>query len=162
MSNLIEQLKEQAKAKGICTEGYHNLCILDKDALVDYYLSIPDWCLERDFPSYPMLHEHFADCEDKGVYVGKTFHGEILNEHQSYIFHNCKGTVKVGLSVEQSIIPMLYVANGCRLRFVGAGDYAPKNPDERSIVPVYSFGKNDISARDNRYVKFHHYKNELI
>lgn len=152
----------EARAKGICAEGYEEMRIDNVDALVDYYTQNPDWCMERDFPTLATLKEHFSDCEDKGVFVGRTFHGELLNERQAYIFHNCRGTVKVGLNVDKAIIPMIYVANGCRLRFVGVGEYAPKNPGERSIVPVYSFGKNDISARDNRYVAFNLYKSELI
>ncbi len=152
----------EARAKGICAEGYEEMRIDNVDALIDYYTQNPDWCMERDFPTLATLKEHFADVGDKGVFVGRTFHGELLNERQAYIFHNCRGTVKVGLNVERANIPMIYVANGCRLRFVGVGEYAPKNPDERSIVPVYSFGKNDISARDNKYVAFSRYKSELI
>lgn len=153
---------EQARSKGICAEGYGTMRVDDIEALVDYYIENPDWAMERDFPTLPFLKEHFSDIEEKGVFVGRTFHGETLNERQAYIFHNCRGTVKVGLNVEKGLIPMLYVANGCRVRFVGTGDYAPKRNEERTVVPIYSFGKNDISARDNKYVEFNRYKNELI
>lgn len=159
---LKEKLIRDARAKGICAEGFKRISDDEIDALVDYYLEIPDWCLERNFPSLQMLRDHFCNVEEKGVFVGKKFHGELLNDLQTYVFHNCKGTVKVGLNVEKGIIPMLYVANGCRLRFVGVGDYAPKNPDERSVVPLYTFGKNDISAKSNKYVEFTTYKNDLI
>lgn len=158
MNTLKEKLMLEARAKGICAEGYGTMRVDDIDALVDYYIENPDWALERDYPTLAVLKEHFSGMGDKGVFVGRTFHGEVLNDLQAYIFHDCKGTVKVGLNVEKKIIPMLYVANGCRLRFVGVGDYAPRNPDERCIVPLYSFGRNDISARDNKYVMFNRYK----
>lgn len=141
-----------ARAKGICAEGYEEMRTADgRNGLVDYYVANPDWCLEREFPDLQTLEEEFADCEDKGVFVNKMFHGELLNDLQAYVFHNCRGTVKVGLNIDKAIIPMLYVANGCRIRFVGAGDAETRTPVH---VPVYMFGKNDVSAHDNKYVKF--------
>lgn len=160
MNNIKDILINTAHAKGICAEGYKQMLgSTDANAMVDYYVHNPDWCLERDFPTLPILSEQFANCEDKGVFVNKTFHGEVLNDLQTYIFHNCKGTIKVGLNVEKAIIPMLYLANGCRLRIVGIGEAVTKTP---SVVPVYVFGKNDYSAKDNKYVNFSIYKNELI
>lgn len=162
MKDLKERLMEEARAKGICAEGYGTMRTDDIDALVDYYIQNPDWAMERDYPTLAVLREHFSNIEDKGVFVGKTFHGELLNERQAYIFHNCRGTVRVGLNIGKAIIPMLYVANGCRMRIVGAGDAEPRRSDERTIVPIYSFGKNDISAHDNKYVKFQRHKNEML
>ena len=160
MNNIKDILLNTAHAKGICADGYKQmLSSTDASAMVDYYVQNPDWCLERDFPTLPILSEQFANCEDKGVFVNKTFHGEVLNDLQTYIFHNCKGTIKVGLNVDKAIIPMLYLANGCRLRIVGIGEAVTKTP---SVVPVYVFGKNDYSAKDNKYVNFSIYKNELI
>lgn len=149
----------QARAKGICADGYKEMRGGEIGELVDFYIENPDWCLERGFPDIEVLREHFSDITEKGVYVDHKFNGELLNDLQTYIFHNCKGTIKVGLNVEKAIIPMLYIANGSRLRIMGVGDVVPKKPSE---VPVYSFGKNDISARDNKYVKFYAYKNKLI
>ena len=79
-----------------------------------------------------------------------------------YIFHKCKGTINVGLNIEKKIIPMLYIANGCRLRIVGVGDIKPKKASERSVVPIYTFGDNNVSARDNKYVEFRKFDEELI
>lgn len=160
MKGLKEILINTAHAKGICAEGYKQMLeSADAGAMVDYYVAEPDWCLERGFPDLQTLREHFPDCGNKGVFVDKTFHGELLNDLQTYIFHNCKGTIKVGLNVEKAIIPMLYLANGCRLRIVGVGDVAPKKP---SVVPMYIFGKNDYSARDNKFVEFNIYKHDLL
>ena len=157
---LKETLMEAARRAGICAEGYELMRSYDRNKLVDFYVQNPDWCLERDFPDIQTLSEKFSDCEDKGVFVGKTFHGELLNEHQAYIFHNCKGSIKVGLNIKKAIIPMLYLANGCRLRIVGVGQkVAPRN---RPIVPVYSFGANDISARDNLFVVFNRLSCKLL
>lgn len=161
MNILKEKLMTEARAKGICIDGYKEMRECDINALVRYYTIHPDWCMERDFPTLPVLREHFSNIEDMGVFVDKTFHSELLNEHQAYIFHNCKGTVKVGLNVDKGVIPMLYVANGCRMRFVGVGDIVPSRK-QRSIVPVSIFGDNDISARDNKYVVFNRNEKELI
>lgn len=159
MNNLKEKLMTDAREKGICIDGYKEMHSADRKELVDYYVHNPDWCMERGFPDLQTLTDEFADCEDMGVFVGKTFGGEVLNERQAYIFHNCKGTIKVGLNVEKKIIPMIYVANGCRLRIVGIGE---KACTIQSVVPVYMFGKNDISARDNRHIKFKRYYNKLL
>lgn len=149
-----------ARRGGICAEGYAQMRAYDRDELIGFYVENPDWCMERGFPDLRTLTEEFSDIEDKGVFVGKTFHGEMLDQRQAYIFHDCKGTIKVGLNVEKAIIPMLYIANGCRLRIVGAGVKVSKK--NRTIVPVYVFGKNDVSARDNAFVKFTRYDNELL
>lgn len=162
MENIKEKLMELGRSKGICQTGYERMSVSDINELVDYYLEMPDWCLERNFPSLALLKENFSNCEDKGVFVGKTFHGELLNDLQTYIFHGCKGTIKVGLNIKKSIIPMLYLANGCKLHIVGTGDVKPPKNSERSNVPIYTFGKNDVSARDNVYVTFTHHKAELI
>ena len=160
MNNLKEKLINTAHAKGICAEGYRQMLgSADAGAMVDYYVANPDWCLERDFPTLGTLREHFADCVDKGVFVDRTFHGEVLNDLQTYIFHNCKGTIKVGLNIEKAIIPMLYLANNCQLEIIGVGDVILNKP---STVPVYIFGENEVDAKDNKYIKFNIYKNELI
>lgn len=152
----------QARIKDMCDPGFERLCSDSMDGLVDYYKEMPDWCMERDFPDLETLTEIFAGREDKGVFAGKVFHGELLNDSQTYIFHNCRGTIKVGLNVSKGLIPMLYLGNKCRLRIVGTGDYKPKKKSDRSMVPVYTFGKNDVSAKDNAYVQFIHHKNDLI
>lgn len=161
-SELKEYLLRQASAKNICDPGYEKMLACDIDGLVDYYIAHPDWCLERNYPTLAFLKQNFSNIEDKGVFIGRTFHGELLKERQTYIFHGCKGTIKVGLNVEMAIIPMLYLANGCRLRIIGVGDIKPKKAKDRSIVPIYTFGKNDVSTRKNKYVEFTHYKSDLI
>ncbi len=161
-TELKEVLLAIAQGKEICKPGYERMLMCDIDGLVDYYLEMPDWCMERGFPDFATLKEHFTGFENKGAFIGKTFHGEVLNDLQTYIFHKCTGTIKVGLNVEKGIIPMLYLANGCRLRIMGTGDFKPKKESERSAVPVYTFGKNDVSARDNKYVRFIRYNSDLI
>ena len=154
-----EKLMADAKQNDICAEGYSHMRASDRNMLIEYYVANPDWCLERNFPQLEVLTEHFSDCEDKGVYVNKTFKGELLNDLQVYVFHHCKGTIKVGLNVEKAILPMLYIANGCRLRIVGVGQEGVSRP---SGIPIYIFGKNDLSARNNRYVKFTKYSQDII
>lgn len=161
---LKERLVNVARAKGICAEGYRQMLgSADAGVMVDYYVANPDWCLERDFPDLQTLTGSFSDCEDKGVFVNKRFHGEVLNERQAYIFHNCSGTVKVGLNAEKAIIPMVYLANGCRMRIVGVKDGEGRSDKSGRVrVPVYVFGKNDYSARGNRYVEFVIYNESVM
>lgn len=157
-----ERLMADARVKDICGPGYEKMRMSDIDGLVDYYLEVPDWGMERDFPSLRFLKDHFSQMEDRGVYVCRTFHGELLNDLQTYVFHHCKGTIKVGLNVGKKIIPMLYLANGCKMRIVGVGESYNKFKTKPIVVPLYIFGNNDVSARDNRHVAFRQFKKDLI
>lgn len=132
---LKETLMEDARRGGICAEGYGKMRGYDRDKLIDYYLECPDWCMERDFPSLELLRREFSDIEDKGVFVGKTFDGEVFDKLQAYIFHDCKGAIKVAMDYEKAVIPMLYFANGCRMRV----ECEQKN-DPAINVPLYIAG----------------------
>lgn len=159
MNNIKESLIGQARNKNICIPGLKRLCSEDVEKLVDYYLEIPDWCMERDFPDMETLTEHFSRCEDRGIYVNRHFEGELLNDLQTYIFHNCTGTIKTALNVEKKIAPMFYFANGCKMQVIGTGDAEPRR---QTFIPLYVFGRNRIEAKDNNYVLFRKYKNALI
>lgn len=110
---LKDELMRDAREKGICAPGYGLMRVYDREELISYYIANPDWCMERDFPSLELLRREFSGIEDKGVYIGKTFNGETFDSLQAYIFHNCKGTIKVAMDYDNAVIPMLYFANGC-------------------------------------------------
>lgn len=158
---LKEQLMKSARDRGICKPGYENMRSGMLEELVDYYLENPDWCLERSFPDFSMIRENFSseEMEKKGIYVGRIFSGEVFDSRQAYIFHNCKGTIYVGMDYENAVIPMLYFANGCRM-------IVRCNQKENILspirVPLYTFGHNDIKAHDGRYARFTHYNNALV
>lgn len=113
---LKEALMQEARAQGICAEGYGHMREYNLVGLVDYYIQNPDWSIERGFPSLDVLRSEFSDIEDKGVFIGKDFNGEVFDKLQVYIFHDCKGTIKVAMDYENATIPMLYFANGCDIR----------------------------------------------
>ena len=103
------------------------------------YLKTIDWALEEDYPGLNVIRQHFSDCEEYGVYVDKTFSGETLIDLPVYVFHNCRGTIKVGLNVEKQIIPMLYFANNCDMTIISSDHLGLRNR-----VPLYVFGDNTI------------------
>lgn len=111
-----ETLMEDARRGGICAEGYGQMRGYDRDGLIDYYVQNPDWSIERGFPSIELLRREFSDIEEKGVFVSKTFDGEVFDKLQTYIFHDCKGTIRVAMDYDNAVIPMLYFANGCNIR----------------------------------------------
>lgn len=162
MEDIKETLMRGAKNGGICAEGYEHMRVSNIDSLIDYYIENPDWCLERGFPGLDVLRSEFSDIEFKGIYIDKEFNGELLNDTQAYIFHNCRGVVRVGLNVYESIIPMMYFANGCKMRLIGVGEDIKGVKLPPTWVPLYIFGKNDIQARDNKYVKFAKNKYKLL
>lgn len=129
---LKETLMEGARQEGICAEGYAQMRAYDRDELINLYVENPDWCMERGFPSLKLLRREFSDIEDKGVFVGKTFDGEVFDKLQAYIFHDCKGTIRVAMDYDNAVIPMLYFANGCRMRV----ECEQKN-DPAINVPLY-------------------------
>lgn len=136
---------KEARDGGICLEGYETMRSCDRDAMIDYYITNPDWCLERGFPDMQTLVDNFSDIEDKGVFINKQFNGEVLDELQTYIFHNCSGHIRVRLNTEKKLIPMLYFANGCDMVI---------ECDDNISVPLYIFGENDVSGNNSRAFKF--------
>lgn len=148
---LKELLMLEAREGGICEEGYHIMRSRDIDGLVAYYIQNPDWCIERDFPDLKTLTTHFSDLSHKGIYVNRTFDGELLNDLQAYIFHNCKGTIRVSLNRERQIIPMLYFANNCDMVI---------ECNENISVPLYIFGENSIATNNANAFKL--YKRPLL
>lgn len=148
MENLKEELMLGARSNGICLEGYETMRSCDRDQLIDYYTTNPDWCLERDFPDLHTLTNEFSDIQHKGVYVNHVFHGEVLDDLQAYIFHNCKGVIKTRLNLARAIIPMFYFANNCDLTIECM---------ENIVIPLYVFGKNDIrTSGDATYKTYQH------
>lgn len=129
---LKETLMEDARRGGICADGYGLMHSYDRDGLIDYYLAHLNWGMKHDFPSLELLRREFSDIEDKGVFVGRTFDGEVFDKLQTYIFHDCKGTIRVAMDYENAVIPMLYFANGCRMRV----ECEQKN-DPAIVVPLY-------------------------
>lgn len=131
-AKLKETLMNDARRGGICAEGYGQMRGYDREGLIDYYIQNPDWCMERGFPSLELMRREFSDIEGKGVFIGKTFDGEVFDKLQTYIFHDCKGTIRVAMDYENAVIPMLYFANGCRMRV----ECEQKN-DPAINVPLY-------------------------
>lgn len=149
----------EARRCGICADGYRLMRGYDRERLIDYYVANPDWGMERGFPSLELLRSEFSDIQDKGVFVGRTFDGETFGKLQTYIFHGCKGTIRVAMDYEKAVIPMLYFANGCRMRVICDQEENRKAP---IVVPVYIFGKNDVQARDCAYARFNRIKRPLL
>lgn len=159
METLKERLINIAQAKGICDEGYRRMLeAAGVDGLIGYYIGNPDWCMERDFPPIEMLRADFGGIEDRGVYVGKRFDGEVMRDKQVYIFHGCTGMIEVEMNYERGIIPMLYFANKCKMRVKCHQDNG-RNPIR---VPLYQYGKNDVQAKDCAGASFVRYKHGLI
>lgn len=153
-AQLKSVLEESAKASGICAQGYKRIHDSGRESLVAYYLSCPDWCLERGYPSLDILRSDFKNCEDKGVYIDKQFDGEMFDELQVYVFHNCKGRIRVGWDIDNAIIPMLYFANGCDISIEGDG-ISRLLPIR---VPIYLFGEQNVRTKDDENTVFHVYK----
>lgn len=145
MEEWKNEVRRQASAHHMCEENRTALSAVEtKSEAVELYKKTIDWALEQGYPSLDTLRRHFSDCEQYGVYIDKEFHGETLMDHQVYVFHNCKGVVRTGLNRDKRIIPMMYFANGCAMTVVGVAD-AP------AIVPLYIFGKNDISSEKSDF-----------
>ena len=153
-----DNLLRCGKLNSMCAENISALkeCESKSDAIQLYKKTI-DWALERGYPSLETLRSEFAECHDDGLFIDHTFNGETLNEHQVYIFHNCKGTIRVGLNSDKAIIPMLYFANGCEMKVEGINAVRVV-PD---IVPCYVFGGNSITAENDINAIFRIYREEV-
>jgi hypothetical protein len=150
-------LMKDAKAKGICVDGYKTMeqCS-NVGELVDFYIQSIDWCLEKDYPTLQYIRDNFSDIQNKGIYVGQTFHGEKFSRLQSYVFHDCSGVINVEMDYENAIIPMLYFANNCHITVICKQKNTPA-----IRVPLYIFGDNVITAQDDENVIFSKYQMEV-
>lgn len=151
MNKVKENLMREAREGGICLEGYERMRSSSRSEMIDYYIQNPDWCLERNFPDLQTLATRFADITHKGMYVNHVFNGEVLDSLQTYIFHNCKGCIRVRLNIEKKLIPMLYFANNCDMII---------QCDENISVPLYIFGDNTIATDNSNAFKI--FKNKIL
>lgn len=160
-NDLKETLMQDARQNGICLDGYDIMRTSSIAGLVRYYKANPDWCMERNYPSLDILRREFdnAEAREVGIYIDHTFNGELLDKHQVYIFHNCKGRIKTALNYESQIIPMYYFANGCDMT-IDCNQIQPCCMPIR--VPLYIFGDNTIHAKDNANAVYKLYQHELL
>lgn len=141
----------------MCKENRSALETVDsKESAIALYKKTIDWALEEGYPSFGTLQRDFADCGKYGIFVGRSFHGELLNEQQVYVFHNCTGCVRVGINLQKHIIPMMYFANSCDMLLRPAG---PSGLEVR--VPLYIFGGNLVKTDSSGDVVFKTYKFEV-
>lgn len=149
-------LKEQAVKHRMCADNraYLSACETKEDAIRLYKQTI-DWALEEEYPDLDFLRKEFANQEKDGIFIDHHFEGDTLNEHQVYVFHNCTGTIRVGLNLAKKIIPMCYFANNCDMTILGT-------EGERVFVervPLYIFGNNNINTLKNDTIEariYHH------
>jgi hypothetical protein len=140
-----KQLRREASLHHMCEENRSALGSIEtKVDAINLYKRTIDWALEEGYPCIQTLRRDFSDCEAAGVFVGKHFNGEILDDQQVYVFHECTGTIRTGLNVERSIIPMLYFANGCQMTVKGIPDTG-----FGVRVPLYIFGENEINCEQS-------------
>ena len=144
-------LQEQAREHRMCAENraYLNACETKEDAIRLYKQTI-DWALEEGYPDLDFLHKEFSDQQSQGIYIDHHFEGDILNEHQVYVFHHCTGTIRVGLNLAKKIIPMCYFANNCDMTILGIETEEGFLPDR---VPLYIFGENNINATNSNAIE---------
>ena len=151
-------LQRQARLHRMCEDNraYLSACETKSDAIRLYKQTI-DWALEKGYPDLDFIKKEFSNCEGDGFYVCHHFNGEVLNEHQVYVFHNCTGTIRVGLNFAKKIIPMLYFANNCDMTILGI-EGERLFPDR---VPLYIFGDNKIDATNSDTMEVRIYKHKV-
>ena len=144
----------ETTAKNVCSE-YHGLmerCEKIEDVF-DLYKRGVDWSLENDAPSLSLLRDYKEECEKNGIFIDRRFNGEVLDSQQTYIFHNCTGTIRTGLNIEKRVIPMLYFANGCNMTVEASATI-----DMKTRVPLYIYGDNTIRAEQSGHIECILYK----
>lgn len=152
-----KQLRRQASERGMCRENRKALEeVTSRMDAIGLYKKTIDWALEEGYPNLETLRKCFSDCELSGIFVDKHFDGEVLDEQQVYVFHNCTGTIRTGLNIQERRIPMLYFANGCEMRVECAHRYGTSVK-----VPLYIFGENSVASEDSEDMKCIIYKQSV-
>lgn len=147
-------LQRLARLHRMCDDNraYLGACETKEDAIRLYKQTI-DWALEEGYPDLVFLRKEFSTFGNEGFFVDHHFEGEVLNEHQIYVFHNCTGTIRVGLNIAKKIIPMLYFANDCEMTVIGI-----EGDEFHSRVPLYIFGDNNVKAENSSNLEVRIYK----
>lgn len=151
-------LQRLAREHRMCADNraYLNACETKDDAIRIYKQTI-DWALEEQYPDLDFLRKEFSGCQNQGLYIDYHFEGEILNEHQVYVFHNCTGHIRVGLNIAKKIIPMCYFANNCNMTILGIeNDFGTLDR-----VPIYIFGENNIHATASKSCEMKVYRHDV-
>lgn len=159
---LVDEYRTKATQYGICNQALFDRALRmcnTKHATINLYKRCIDWCLEAGYPDIDYLRREYADMEDVGLYIDHTFNGELLDKHQVYVFHNCKGRILTALNYDALISPVFYFANGCDME-VDCDQVQPCGKPIR--VPLYIFGENTISAKDNANAVYKLYQHELL
>lgn len=124
----------------------------DRLTAIALYKKTIDWALENDYPTLYDIRTFFGDCEDYGIYVDKDLSGITVSRLQTYVFHNCYGTLNVEMDYENKVIPMLYFANDCDVTVVC------NQPNMRPIrVPIYMTAGNVVNVYKTSNAEFKKY-----
>ena len=105
MMELVQQLKQDGIAKGLCQPWQKKL----KDGvsmkrLIDLYIRGIDFCVKNNYPTLEFIREHFNSCEEYGVYVDNKHLNE-MNIPDAVLHGECKGTLSYnGYSVCRAYI----------------------------------------------------------
>lgn len=139
------QLRREASVHHMCGENRVALEGVDSmDEAIKLYKKTIDWALEEGYPNMQTLRRYFSHCEDYGIFIDTDFQGDVLTEHQVYVFHNCTGYVRTGLNVGEKLIPMMYFANGCDMTVRGI-----PGSGTQARVPLYVFGYNRVAGEQS-------------
>ena len=139
-------LADAARA-GICRQytGLLERC----ESLTDFlrlYRRGADWALENNVPSLDMLRRFSEERLDlHGIFIDRTFDGDVLWDRQVYILRNCKGTVRTGLNIEKRLSPIFYLSDGCDITFTSAN---AEHLVHVITVPVYTYGGSVAGSDD--------------
>lgn len=122
------------------------------------YKNCISWALQERYPTKGDLL-NFASKEvlaENGVYIDMKFNGERIDNHICCVFLGCRGWIRTGLNVDKSIIPMLYLSEGCKLK-VKVDDNIPAIPVELyygshvggNVKKLAVKDYNHLTAKDN-------------
>ena len=94
---LIEQLKQDGIAKGLCLPWQNKLRDgVSVKRLVDLYVRGIDFCIKNDYPTLDFIRENFkGKCEPYGVFVDEQ-ELDLRNVPDVVLQGDCKGTLSYG------------------------------------------------------------------
>ena len=94
---LIEQLKQDGIAKGLCQPWQNKLRDgVSVKRLVDLYVRGIDFCIKNDYPTLDFIRENFkGKCEPYGVFVDEQ-ELDLRNVPDVVLQGDCKGTLSYG------------------------------------------------------------------
>jgi len=114
MSNLSDNLKQMAINNGLCQDHIKSWRNYSDEELIEYYVTNPCWCIERNFPSNKFIIDNFiqSDLNKHGIFINDKLTDKDI-KNNTLIISDCVG--EIGVNAYRVV--RAYVSGNSHIKF---------------------------------------------